>query len=267
MSVVSTIDKNKIRQSFASAANTYDELAALQRKVGLKLLQQLSEQSQCQQVVDLGCGTGFLTQQLVERDYIKQIVAVDIALAMLKRTQVKLETANNVHYLCADAEYLPLMDHSIEMIISNLALQWCQNLTTVFKGFNQALKKEGKILFSTFGPNTLQELKKAWAAVDDYTHVNEFYSAGEIEGFLRQSGFKDIKIVTQSYYSYYSSVIELMRELKGIGAHNVLSHRNRQTTRKTDMQAMISGYEKNREKNGIPATYEILFVSASVIKE
>ncbi len=264
MSAVLTIDKNKVRQSFSSAANSYDELATLQRKVGLKLLQQLSIENTCQQVVDIGCGTGFLTQQLLERDYFKQILAVDISLAMVEYTRIKLAGNAKVKYICADAETLPFINHSADMIISNLALQWCQNLTAVFKSFNQALKQQGQLHFATFGPKTLQELKQAWATVDEYTHVNEFYSADEVDDFLEQAGFKDIKVVTQCYQSSYPTVIALMRELKGIGAHNVLSRRNRKTTTKTQMQAMISAYEKNRQQKGILATYEILFVSATV---
>lgn len=262
MSAVLSIDKNKVRQSFSSAACSYDELATLQRKVGLKLIQQLSIENACQQVIDIGCGTGFLTQQLLEREFSKQILAVDISLAMVEYTRVKLDENTMVKYICADAERLPFIKHSVDMIISNLALQWCQNLTGVFKGFNQALKQRGQLHFATFGPKTLQELKQAWATVDEYTHVNEFYSADELDGFLDHSGFKNIKIKTQCYQSSYPTVLALMQELKGIGAHNVLSRRNRKTTTKTQMQAMISAYENNRAVSGIPATYEILYVSA-----
>jgi len=263
MSAALTIDKNKVRQSFAMAANSYDELATLQRKVGLNLLQQMVEDSCCQHVVDVGCGTGFLTQQLVRTSFVEQIYALDIAFSMVEHSRSKLEKADNVRYICADAEILPLQNNSVDLIVSNLALQWCQNLTAVFIGFNKVLKPQSQLMFSTFGPTTLQELKQAWAVVDDYTHVNDFYSADRIDDFLNHAGFKDIKIERQCYQSYYSEVIELMRELKGIGAHNVLSRRNRQTTTKKAMQAMISAYQKHKELQGIAVTYEILFISAS----
>jgi len=264
MSAVLTIDKNKVRQSFASAANSYDELATLQRKVGLKLLQNFSEKRSSDLVVDVGCGTGFLTQQLIDREFSGQIMAMDIALSMVQKTKVKTAGIQNVNYFCADAEFIPLKAKSVDTILSNLALQWCQNLVAVFSGFKQVLKQEGQLVFSTFGPSTLQELKQAWSEVDNYTHVNEFYSADEINNFLECAGFKNIKIVKKSYQSQYTSVIELMRELKGIGAHNVLSRRNRKTTSKSAMQAMISAYERNAGQNKISATYEIIFVTAQV---
>jgi len=265
MSAVLTIDKNKVRQSFASAANSYDELATLQRKVGLKLLQSFTEKNSSHLVVDVGCGTGFLTQQLVDRGFAGKIIAMDIALSMVQKTKVKTGRFQNVKYFCADAEFIPLETKSVDTIVSNLALQWCQNLIAVFTGFNQALKKEGRLVFSTFGPSTLQELKQAWSEVDDYTHVNDFYSAEEIGGFLEKSGFNNVEIVTKCYKSQYSSVIELMRELKGIGAHNVLSKRNRKTTSKSAMQAMVSAYEQSAGQNKIAATYEILFITAQVV--
>ena len=264
MSAVLSIDKSRVKRSFASAVGSYDEMAGLQRKVGMQLLQQISAESRCDQIVDIGCGTGFLTQQLIALPLIEQVFAIDIALSMVQRTREKLESSKNIQYICADAEFIPLKNQSVDMIVSNLALQWCQNLTAVFNGFKNMLKTEGCVLFSSFGPATLQELKQAWAKVDNYSHVNDFYSADEIYSFLEQSGYEDIKIVTKDYQSSYSSVIGLMRELKGIGAHNILANRNRNMTRKTDMQSMISAYEQNRINGMIPATYQIIFVSARV---
>ena len=263
MSVVFSIEKDKVRSSFSSAVSTYDGFATLQRSVGLELLTDF----QCvtaKTILDVGCGTGFLAQEILLRSSIQQLITVDIALPMVQATKNKLKSVSAVQYVCADAEKIPLSNGSIDRVISNLALQWCQNLTAVFKGFKRILKQDGKILFSTFGPSTLQELKQSWAEVDDYTHVNSFYSVDEVDMFLQQAGFNNIQTEVKCYQSNYRTVIELMRELKGIGAHNVLSGRNRNMTGKTQMQKMIDVYEKHRINNCIPATYEIIFVSASI---
>ena len=261
MSAVFSIDKSKVRQSFAAAAKTYDGLATLQRKVGLELVNNSVLNKSCADkvVLDVGCGTGFLTQKIQSKLTPRRTIAVDIALSMVKAAKTKLKQSDAI---CADAEYLPLLDDSVDKIVSNLALQWCENLSDVFIGFNRMLKQDGRVFFSTFGPTTLQELKQSWAEVDDYTHVNDFYSIDELTVFLQQTGFKDIKIEAKCYQSTYRTVIELMRELKGIGAHNVLSGRNRNMTSKTQMQNMLNAYEKHRINSLIPATYEIIFVSA-----
>ncbi len=267
MSTAFSIDKNKLRQSFACAANTYDGLAYLQREVGFDLLSlfQLNNEEK-QRVVDLGCGTGFLTQQITQKNNFKELLAIDIALPMLQATQIRLKHSSNIQYLCADAECLPLLESTVNHIYSNLALQWCQNLTAVFTGFSKIMKKGGQLNFSTFGPATLQELKKSWAEVDHHQHVNEFYSDSDLRHFLQQTGFNHIQIEARQYQSNYPSVIGLMRELKGIGAHNVLTGRNRKTTSKSQMQKMFAVYEQYRENNMIPASYEVIFVSASISK-
>lgn len=259
MSVVLSSNKSKVRQSFDSAANSYDEFALLQKQVSIDLLAKINTDFVDDVVVDIGCGTGFLIQQLMQRSAVRQLIAVDIAFSMLQVARTKF---NNVQYVCVDAEMLPVQNDSVDKIVSNLALQWCQNLTRVFNGFNRALKQQGQILFSTFGPATLQELKQAWAEVDNYSHVNNFHSIDELTVFLQQAEFRNIKIEAHRYQSHYRNVIELMRELKATGAHNVLTGLNRKTTRKSRMQNMTVAYEKYRVNGFLPATYEILFVSA-----
>lgn len=263
MSVVFSLDKGKVRQSFTLAADSYDGLAMLQRRVGLDLidtfyLKGFTDNS----ILDIGCGTGFLTQALTLNSSIPQIIAVDIALSMLQISRIKLKPVEVIQFVCADAEQLPLQKKSVDKIVSNLALQWCQNLTTVFDGFSRVLKQQGQVYFSTLGPATLQELKNAWSKVDDYSHVNEFYSTDELLAFLQQAGFKNIQIKSKRYQSNYQTVIDLMRELKGLGAHHVSPGRNKKTTRKEHLRQMIETYEKHRCKGLIPATYEIIFISA-----
>ncbi len=261
MSHHSIIDKGKVKQSFSHAASHYDEIAVLQKKVGLDLLNRF-DVDYSKRFLDLGCGTGFLTQELIQKGGAQEIIAVDLALSMLKVARGKREQLASVQYICGDAGNLPLINNTIDIIISNLALQWCQDLAQVFNGFNQVLKQRGALMFSTFGPATLQELKSSWQKVDDYEHVNRFYTVEEMRVFLQQSGFTHIDIATKQYELKYPTVLALMKELKGIGAHNVLSGRKRKLTSKGEMQRMIDEYESYRVNGLIPATYDIIFVSA-----
>ena len=253
------LDKAKIRTSFAHASNSYDSAAELQRTIAQALLQQLHELNGV--VLDIGCGTGFLTREL--QNYQPQhLIALDLALPMLNTAREKL--GNTVHYICADAEALPFAKHSIDLIISNVALQWCHG--RVFQSLKKVLKPNGRLLFSTFAPQTLCELKSAWQSVDDYSHVNEFYTAEQLTDFLQHAGFKNIHIEQTLYTRYYDSVLALMRELKHIGAHNVQQGRNKHITTKTAMQQMIKHYEQQFGQNGqIPASYDVFIISASCI--
>ncbi|HEY8095922.1 MAG TPA: malonyl-ACP O-methyltransferase [Methylobacter sp.] len=278
------LDKAKIRQSFAAASVTYDGVAALQRTVGKALLNAINTESLSGTLLDLGCGTGFLTANLSASQVgtasctvnlggclengtqsvpYMTVIALDIALPMLQVTRAKLADTPNVGYVCADAEQLPLAGQIADGVFSNLALQWCVNLDAVFTDIKRILKPGGRLVFSTFGPQTLQELKAAWAEVDGFNHVNDFYGEQQLRHFLQLSGYTEIAIETKVYLSSYDSVLALMKELKHIGAHNVIAGRNKSITTKTQMRRMIAAYERHRTGDLIPATFEVMMVTAS----
>lgn len=260
MSHQGQLDKAKIKQSFAAAAASYDVVAALQRQVGLDLLKRFPVQAEAGLVMDLGAGTGFLTRALPVADY-QSLLAVDIALPMLLNSRQKNQVLD-VDYLCADAEKLPLATASVRQIYSNLALQWCENLFSVFSGCHRILFPDGQLVFATFGPATLKELKVAWGKVDDFAHVNQFYSSQQIEGFLYQAGFSALSLESVLYQTRYDSVLDLMHELKALGAHNVSQARNRKPTTRHQLQQMIKHYQNAMVDDQIIASYEIIFVRA-----
>lgn len=256
------LDKQKIRRSFAAAAGRYDDFASLQREVGTALLEMFPPESSSGAMLDIGCGTGFLTRQLAAR-HRGGLLAMDIAMPMLEFCRQK-NAAFPVDYLCADAEKLPFAAHGFGQIYSNLAFQWCQDLSAVFADCKRILAVGGQLAFATFGPATLRELKTAWAAVDAYPHVNEFYGIDAIERFLRQAGFSSIYGETALYQSRYKSVTSLMRELKGIGAHNVQLGRNKKPTTRRQLQRMIESYPLGNIGGEVLASYEIIFIRARV---
>ena len=263
MSAQSALDKTAVRTSFAAAVDSYDGVAAMQRRVGEWLHANIDRRKLQQSLVlDIGCGTGFLTGQLIADS--RQMLALDIALPMLWKTRAGLVDRQNIQYLCADAEALPLCDNSVDCIVSNLALQWCQDLECLFIEFQRVLSTNGWLRFSTFGPNTLKELKASWVKVDDYPHVNHFFKGAELKRALVKAGFKNIRLQTETAISKYPNVLDLMRELKNIGAHNVNHGRFRALTGKSRMQSMTRIYESLRHQGQIPATFEVILVEAEV---
>ncbi|MEC4750575.1 malonyl-ACP O-methyltransferase BioC [Methylomicrobium sp. Wu6] len=261
------LDKSRIKQSFAAASATYDQAAALQRRSAIDVTQLAETEGMQGSVLDLGCGTGNLAELLLSAECKPDIViALDIAASMIEAARCKLNRKKGskpaLNYVCADAERLPFATDSLDGVYSNLALQWCDPLEKVLADLRRILKPGSPLIFSTFGPETLHELKSAWAKVDDLPHVNAFLHEQELMSFLQAAGFSACRIQRTLHISRYASVIDLMRELKQIGAHNSHLARPKNLTGKARMQAMSSAYERHRYGLSIPATFEILLVSA-----
>lgn len=265
MTTVFDLDKIKVKQAFSAASTSYDKVAELQRTVGKALLTRVFVNKSAQVIADVGCGTGFVSDELlnsVSVGHLQTLIALDIALPMLQQARRKLSKYDKVQYLCADAEALPIVERSVDTVCSNLALQWCRAPAVLFTEFKRILKPGGQLLFSTFGPQTLQELKAAWAEVDGYCHVNEFFSELQLERSLLDAGFSEIHISTMLYRPMYHSVLDLMRELKALGAHNVTAGRKRKLTTRTQLNDMMTAYEVYRIADEIPATFSVISVSA-----
>jgi malonyl-CoA O-methyltransferase len=179
------IDKARVRAAFNRAAHTYDAAAVLQKMVREEMLDRLNlVKISPQAILDAGCGTGHGSFALQKKFGGAQIVSLDIANEMLQKTKAQRPLMNKIfghqHLLCADIESLPLADQSVGMIWSNLALQWCNNLDAAFSEAARVLAPEGLYMFSTFGPDTLKELRIA--SQNDHTHVSRFIDMHDIGG-------------------------------------------------------------------------------------
>jgi len=254
-------DKARIRRAFSTAAHSYDQVAQLQREVGGQLLQRIDAAGAAGRVLDLGCGTGFLTGGLAGQAGVHSVVALDLAPAMLHKARHKLGNPRHLHYVCADAENLPLADASMDWVVSNLALQWCQGLDRVCADIRRVLKPGGQLAFSTFGEGTLQELDTAWAEVDSHRHVNTFLDERQLRQLLRQAGFAGIQTQCSGYTPSYDSVMGLLTELKQLGARTVVADRCRHLTGKQKMQAMMAAYQR-LHGTPITASFHVITLTA-----
>ena len=173
------VDKKWLRHAFDNAAFGYDGIVSLQKKIGHELLGfMLPERKESLTILDVGCGTGFCIAELAKTDLNAQCIGLDIAIGMLR--QARCRVGIMADFVCADIEALPLPNNCVDLIISNLALQWCPDLEGVFSGLRRILKPDGVVLFSMFGDRTLNELRDAWSQVDEFSHVNHFHKSDHV---------------------------------------------------------------------------------------
>src|SRR5690606_32601820 len=117
----------------------------------------------------------------------------------------------------------------------------------------------GLLLLSSFGPETLQELRAAWAAADDGVHVNDFVDVHDLGSALQRAGFAEPVLDVDRHLRHYADARTLMRELKAIGAHNVDARRARGLTGRGAWERMIAAYEGQRRPAGLPATWQVVY--------
>ncbi|HHH35307.1 MAG TPA: malonyl-[acyl-carrier protein] O-methyltransferase BioC [Gammaproteobacteria bacterium] len=259
-----TVDKRQARLSFERAAASYDDAAVLQREVGNRLAERLDYiRLSPRAVLDLGAGTGFLGGLLRRRYPRARILSLDFSIAMLRRARSGLPPLRRLlrrdAFLCADAEQLPLADASQDLVISNLTLQWCNELDRCFADIRRILRPGGLFMFTTFGPDTLRELRHSWRAVDSYNHVNAFLDMHDIGDALVHAGLADPVMDVERLTLTYAGVRDLMHDLKALGAHNATAGRARGLTGPAALRRMTAAYEAFRRPDGrLPATYEVI---------
>ncbi|MDR3412687.1 MAG: malonyl-ACP O-methyltransferase BioC [Formivibrio sp.] len=265
------IDKQTIRAAFDQAASSYDAAAVLQREVVDRMLEKLSIMKLApQHVLDVGCGTGYAGPLLLQRFPDARLIELDLAPSMLLQARLRHPTGSR-HWIarlkgkklpwqiCGDAEALPLASASVDCIWSNLALQWCETPDQAFAECFRVLRPGGLFLFSTLGPNTLNELRTAFAGVDGQAHVNRFIDMHDLGDALGRAGFAAPVMEMENLVMTYDTVREVLADLKGIGAHSVRDGRRTGLMGKSAWREMEAGYEKFRNKGLLPATYEVLY--------
>jgi malonyl-CoA O-methyltransferase len=253
-------DKREARRAFARAARRYDEVAVLQREIGQRMLERLDLVRLTPKVIlDVGSGTGVATAALSKRYRKARVIALDFALPMLHETRSRGAWLRKPRCICADAEHLPLADMSVDLIYSNATLQWCNDLEHTFREFLRVLRAGGLLMFTTFGPDTLKELRASWSAADAHAHVSPFLDMHDIGDALVRTHWAEPVIDVERITLTYQDVRTLMRDLKVLGAHNVVSQRHRGLTGKGRLWRMQQAYESFRENGRLPASYEVVY--------
>jgi malonyl-CoA O-methyltransferase len=264
-------DARQVRRAFSRASAGYEAAADLQREVESRLLESLDylDDRVPGVVLDVGSGPAHAADAMRRRWPKARIVALDLALPMLQQAQPggalreRLGLRRPIDRVCADLRALPLADASVDLLFSNLCLQWVDDLPAAFAGFRRVLKPGGLLLCSTFGPDTLHELHDAFAQVDERPHVSPFASIARFGDALMQAGFRDPVLDRDVVVRGHPDLAALMRELRALGATNALRARRHTLTGRARFAAAAAAYEPLRGDDGrLPASWEVITAMA-----
>lgn len=270
------MSKQSIKSAFDKAAATYDSSALLQQEVTRRLEERLGLMKFAPStILDAGCGTGFAMPLLQARYPEARLVGLDLSVKMLSIARAATPRpglvtraglalglkvpSRSARMVCADIRNLPLASDCIDMVWSSLALQWAEDLEGTFQEFRRSLKAEGLLLFSTFGPDTLKELRAAFNGLDGYGHVNRFLDMHDIGDSLVRAGFHNPVMEMEYLTLTYSELRDLLRDLKAIGAQTVTMNRRRGLMGRAQWRQFERNYENFRRNGRLPATYEVIY--------
>ena len=254
------LDRARVRASFERASAAYEAAARLQARVGEELLTRLDTFRFTPRVVlDLGCGTGRFARALKRRYPRALVLALDLSPGMLREARRHSRPWRPLARVCGDAQRLPLAAAGVDLVYSNLMMQWCTPPDPAFAELRRVLRPEGLLAFSTFGPATLSELRAAWARADDFSHVHHFLDVHDVGDALVRAGLTEPVLDVDRVQLGYPDALALMRELKALGAHNASAGRPRTLFARAHLERVRSGYEAFRRGGELPATFEVIY--------
>ena len=273
------LDARSVRRHFERAAATYDAAAVLHCEVGRRMSERLGLiKLQPASILDAGCGTGEALAELRARYPQAALVGLDLAFGMVTAARRRVaalqggrgealarmidphvSSPGTYCFVCGDAARLPLAGASVDLVWSNLVLQWIEDPVAAFEEFLRALRVGGLLLFTTFGPDTLKELRAAFAGVDAATHVSRFVDMHDLGDALVEAGFADPVMDMETITLTYADARSMMRELKALGAHNATVGRPRGLMGRERWRRALAVLERFRREGRLPATYEVVY--------
>ena len=270
------VDPAAVRRGFERAAATYDAGAALQREIGARMAERLDYvKLSPATILDAGCGTGEAIGDLNVRYPAARVVAFDVALPMVLAARRRVHASRSTFrrllrpfasrgavepaFVCADINRLPFAGVLFDLVWCNLALQWVNDLPRAFAEFRRAMKVGGLLSFTTFGPDTLRELRGAFAGIDGRTHTNRFVDMHDIGDMLVHAGFADPVMDMEYATLTYDSPRALLGDLKAIGATNRTRGRPIGLMGRSRFARVLARLEALRHDGRIPATFEVVY--------
>jgi len=216
-------------------------------------------------ILDAGCGTGGAAPLLQQRFAGATIVDLDVSERMLARrttwrwpTWLRIPRRGSRHGVCADFQILPLMSARFDLVWSNLALHWAEDLPAALTEASRVLRPGGLLMFSVFGPDTLRELRLA--AADDGFHVNQHVDMHDIGDMLVRCGYADPVMDMEQVTLTYVDLAALLRDLRAHGSTAFATGKSTGLRARSHFLRSVARYEQFRRQDGrLPATIEVIY--------
>ena len=250
-------DKRAARRAFDRAAD-FDGACFIHDAARERLLERLDLVNLAPSVVlDLGCATGRGAAALTARYMGARVLAIDASTGMLRKTRAH---ASSVAAIGGDAERLPLRSHAVDLLFANLVLPWCRP-DVVFAEAARVLAPGGVLLFATLGPDSLAEIRRAFAAADDRIHVHAAFDMHDLGDLAMKAGLGEPVLDVDRLTVTYAEPAALWRDLKAVAAGNVAGARRRALTGRARWSRFEHGLAPRRgERFGV--TVELIFGQA-----
>ncbi len=260
------LERARVRAQFERAAPEYDRCAVVHREVGERLREHLDPvRVDPRLILDVGAGTGLCAAALARRYPRARVVAADPAQGMLlaARARPRRWLSRRTELVRADAERLALRDGCVDLVYSNLVLHWCCELGAAARELARVSAPGALLAVSTFGPDTLREIREVWASVDEQVHVHALPDMHDVGDELVRSGFTGVVMESEHIEVTYPELDALRRDLRGQGASNAAAARSRGLTGRRRGAAFAAAL---RERFGadepLRITYEVVYAHA-----
>jgi len=257
------LDRAAVARHFARAAPRFDEATGPFAGVREELLSRIGYFGLDPRVVlDLGAGTGPASRALRRRFRHARVLALDQSAALLAQAAHRARWPRRFERVAGDACALPLRAGSCDLVFANLSLPWFPVLDLALAEVRRVLAPRGLFLFSSLGPATLRELRASWSLVDHAPHVHDFIDMHDLGSALARAGFAEPVLDTEEHARQYPSFTALGAALRAAGAGNAHALRRRSLTGRARFAAAEKAYESRRGRDGLPATFEVVYGAA-----
>ena len=212
-------------------------------------------------IVDLGCATGTGAAALARRFPTTRVVALDASFSMLRTARRTLADCGSTSVAAGDAEQLPFPSTSVALLFANLLLPWCRP-EAVFREAARVLGPGGLCMFATLGPDTLKEVRGAWARVDDRIHVHGAFDMHDLGDLAGAAGLQEPVLDVERIALSYADVRDLVRDLRACGAVNTALGRRTSLTGSSRWRGFVQALEANKQGGRFEVTVELIFGQA-----